>query len=73
MGIFHLIRQPEDEVEEEHEEDDELSLHDAIMLSHYTREAEGMMTSGTATAGVASKRKPIKPDAYFSDEDASSD
>lgn len=69
------IRPPEDELhEEQHEKDDELSLHDAIMLSHYTRESEGTSTSSSMAVGsVSNKRKPIKPDAYFSDEDASSD
>lgn len=67
----------EDDVEQYEEEDDELSLHDAIMMSHHMREAEEMKsitTSSTAAAANAmNKRKPIKPDSYFSDEDAYSD
>ena len=61
-----------DEVEEEYEEDDDLSLHDAILMTHQMREAEATAGSNAA-ASTSNKRKPIKPDSYFSDEDASSD
>jgi len=41
------------------------------MMSHQIREAEGNTGSNSST--VTNKRKPIMPDSYFSDEDASSD
>ena len=57
-------------MEEQYEEDD-LSLHDAIMMTHQMREAETTTGSNTVAGTVTNKRKPIKPDSYFSDEDAS--
>ena len=58
-------------MEEQYEEDDDLSLHDAIMLTHQIREAEATTGSNTVSGTMTNKRKPIKPDSYFSDEDAS--
>lgn len=58
---------------EEEYEDDELSLHDAIMMSHRMRETEGLRASADSSTAPGNKRKPIKPDSYFSDEDANSD
>lgn len=60
---------------EEQYKDDDLSLHDAIMMSHHMREAEeAKPSSGSDTGNVTiEKRKTIQPDSYFSDEDASSD
>lgn len=60
-------------MEEQYEEDD-LSLHDAIMMSHHIRKDEGTKTNSDNNTGTVTKeRKLIKPDSYFSDEDASSD
>lgn len=73
--IIPIRQVNEDEVE--YEEDDELSLHDAIMMSHHVREVEGIeMTTGTnatVTTVGSKQRKQLKPDSYFSDEDANSD
>lgn len=72
FNVIICFRHIEDEMEEQYEEDDDLSLHDAIMMSHQTRETEGTDT-GSNLSTVTNKRKPIKPDSYFSDEDANSD
>jgi len=63
----------DDDTEEQY--DDDMSLHEAILMTHQLREAESTdkksTTSGNGSS-TATKRRVIKPDSYFSDEDADS-
>ena len=63
--------------ETEEQYDDDMSLHEAILITHQLKEAERNdreVTDGGGTlVSTATKRRVIKPDSYFSDEDADSD
>ena len=58
---------------EEDDNDDDLSLHDAIMMSHHMRETDGLKAGTSSIGTVTKERKVMKQDSYFSDEDATSD
>ena len=67
----------DDDTEEQYDDDD-MSLHEAILMTHRLREAESTDkgasgSGGTLYSNTATKRQVIKPDSYFSDEDADSD
>jgi U11/U12 small nuclear ribonucleoprotein SNRNP31 len=57
----------------ESEDDDDLSLGEAIWITQRQREADKMNSTAPSTSGETgtTKRKLIKPSSYFSDEDAS--
>lgn len=66
----------DDDTEEQY--DDDMSLHEAILMTHRLREAESTNKEASGSGSIldsssATKRQVIKPDSYFSDEDADSD
>jgi len=71
-AAFHV----DDDTEEQYDDDD-MSLHEAILMTHQLREAERIGKEATDRSSTldspTTKRRAIKPNSYFSDEDADSD